>query len=243
VSTDGGTNFSNIANGGVYSGATTATLTITGATTALNTYRYRCNLSNTTCTVPTSSANALLTVRQLPTVSLTAAPLTVLLPGQVTTLTATPSASTGGVLTTSWLYNGAVPVPAITGNTYVANVEHIGTYQVLISETFTGPALVCSNQSAIVTISTTESSRLFIFPSPNDGRFTVSYYNNGGTSTKRKISIFDSKGSNVYNAEFSISGPYTLLPINMEKGSRGIYYVVIGDATGMKLAEGKVHIR
>lgn len=243
VSTDGGTNFSNITNGGVYSGATTATLTITGTTTSLNTYRYRCNLSNATCTVPSTSGNALLTVRQLPTVSLVAAPLTTLLPGQSTTLTATPSASTGGVLTTTWLYNGAAPVPAITGNVYVANVEQVGTYQMLISETFTGPALVCSNQSTIVTITASASNKLFIFPSPNDGRFTVSYYNNGGTSTKRKISIFDSKGANVYNAEFSISGLYTLLPINLEKASRGIYYVVIGDANGMKLSAGKVHIR
>ncbi len=242
-SIDGGITYNNVSNGGVYSGATTANLIITGAVTGLNNNRYRCQLSNATCTVPTASNAAILNVRQLPTVNLVASPLTSLLPGQITTLTASPSATTGGTLTTTWLYNGAAPVPAITGNSYVVNVERTGTYQMLIQEVFTGPSLVCSNQSAIVTISAAVSSNLFIFPSPNDGRFTVSYYNNGSNSTKRKIAIFDSKGANVYNAEFAIAGPYTLLNINMERGSRGIYYVVVGDATGKKLADAKVHVR
>jgi hypothetical protein len=169
-----------------------------------------------------------------------AAPLTNLLPGQITTLTATPSASTGGTLTTNWIKNGTGFTNA--GNTYVANVEAIGTYSIAIQETFSS-GLVCSNQSADVIIGATISSQLFIFPSPNDGNFTVSYYNADGTSTQRKITIFDSKGAMVYNRQFNITGPYTLIPINLQSSSRGIYYVVVGDATGRKLADGKVHVR
>jgi|CXWL01.1.fsa_nt_gi hypothetical protein len=240
VSNDGGNTYNNISNGGVYSGVTTAALTITGATTALSYNAYRCQLSNATCTVPTASLGALLIVRQLPTVTLAASPLTSLLPGQTTTLTATPSASTGGILTTAWLYNGAAPTPAITGNSYVVNVEHIGAYQVLIQETFTSPALVCANQSAIVTINATVSGKLFIFPSPNDGQFTVSYYNNGGTSTSRTVTVYDSKGAKIYNAKFPVTGSYTLLGINIKPALSGIYYVVVADATGKKLAEGKI---
>ncbi|MEO5945483.1 MAG: zinc-dependent metalloprotease family protein [Chitinophagaceae bacterium] len=242
ISTNGGSSYVDIPNGGIYSGATTSTLNITGALTSMNSYLYRSKLSNAACTTPTISAAALLTVRQLPTVTLTASPLTSLLPGQITTLTATPSASIGGVITTNWVYNGT-PLPAITGNTYVVNIETTGSYQVFIQETFSSPSLVCSNQSALVIIDAIESSKLFIFPSPNDGRFTVSYFNSDGTSTKRKIAIYDSKGSSVYNAEFAISGRYTLLNINLEKAARGLYFVVIGDATGKKLAEGKVHVR
>ena len=145
--------------------------------------------------------------------------------------------------TTTWLYNGTASSPAITGNTYVVNVERIGTYQVLIQESFVSPALVCANQSAVVTINATVSDKLFIFPSPNDGRFTVSYYNNGGATTKRKIVIVDSRGATVYNREFSISGLYTLLNINLERASRGIYYVLVGDASGIRLADGRVHVR
>ena len=240
VSIDGGITYNNISNAGVYTGTTTATLSITGATAALNNNRYRCQLSNASCIIPTASNGALLTVRQLPTVTLTALPITSLLPGQTTTLTATPSTATGGAITMAWLFNGVAPVPAITGNTYVVNVEHTGTYQMQIQESFTSPSLSCSNQSAIVTINAEVSSSLFIFPSPNDGRFTVSYYNNSAINTTRMVTVYDSKGAKVYNARFLLNGPYTLLGIDLQPALTGIYYIVVGDATGKKLAEGKI---
>ncbi len=235
-----GTGFINVVNGGVYSGATTSSLSITGASTGINGYQYRCNLSNATCLTAIPTNAVILTVRQLPTVSLSASPLTSLLPGQTTTLTATPSATTGGILTTNWFFNtGAI---SNTGNTRVVNVEQVGDYRVTIQESFTG-GLVCSNQSSLVPIIATPSPKLFIFPSPNDGRFTVAYYNDGGVSTKRTIAIFDSKGSNVYYKLFDIVGAYTLLGIDLRTNNTGIYYVVVGDANGKKLAEGKVHVR
>ncbi len=239
VSTDGGANWNAVSNAAPYSGATTATLTITGTTTSLNGNRYRCQLSNATCTVPTVSNAGILTVRQLPTIGLTAAPLTALLPGQTTTLTATPSASTGGSIGLSWLFNSnLLPVP---GNTYVVNVENVGSYYVFIQEIW--PGLTCSNRSPTVTIDASASPKLFIFPSPNDGTFKVAYYNDGGASTQRTIAIFDSKGSLVYNSQINISGAYTLIGIDLQRANTGIYYVVIGDANGKKLAEGKVHVK
>ncbi|MGQ0739622.1 MAG: reprolysin-like metallopeptidase [Bacteroidota bacterium] len=241
VSTDGGANWNNVNNGGVYSGATMATLSITGAAVSMSTYRYRCQLSNAICTAPTNSNGAaVLTVRQLPAVGLTASALS-LLPGKTSTLTATPSASTGGTLSTSWFFN-TNPITN-TGNIRVVNVEQVGSYQVRIQETWPS-SLVCSNQSAVITIDATVSDTLFIFPSPNDGTFTVSYYNNnGGASTQRRIVIIDSKGSKVYDRQFSITGAYTLLNINMKNAGRGIHYVLVGDASGAKLISGKVHIR
>lgn len=240
VSTNGGINWNPVNNVAPYSGATTATLSITNATTAISTYRYRCLLSNATCTTPIPTNTALLTVRQLPSVTLSASPLTSLLPGQVTTLTAIPSPSTGGTLTTSWFLNGNGV--SNTGNTRDVNVEQVGDYLVTIQETFAG-GLVCSNQSSIVQIKATPSPKLFIFPSPNDGTFKVAYYNDGGVSTKRTIAIFDSKGSMVYDRKFDISGAYTLLAIDLKTANTGIYYVVVGDAGGKKLATGKVHVR
>ncbi len=235
-----GAGFSNVVNGGVYSGATTATLNITGATTGMNGYQYRSNLSNATCTTPIPTNTVLLTVRQLPSVTLSASPLTSLLPGQTTTLTANPSPSTGGTLTTSWFLNGTGFTN--TGNTWLVDVEHVGDYLVRIQETFAG-GLVCSNQSSLVQITATKSPRVFIFPSPNDGTFKVAYYNDGGASTKRTIVIFDSKGSKVYDRQFDINGAYTLLAIDLRRANTGIYYVVVGDANGKKLATGKVHVR
>ena len=243
VSTDGGTTWSNISNGGVYSGATTTTLNITGATASLNNNRYRALLSSGTCSTPTVSNGAQITVRQTPTVTLSPGALTSLLPGQTTTLSAVTSASTGGTQTLTWSVNGSAPTPPITGNTFVANVEHIGEFQVTVAETFTNPALTCSSTSAAIKIDATASPRLFVYPTPNDGKFNIAYYNNGGTATSRRVAIFDSKGTMIYNKQFNVAGLYTIIPIDIQSASRGIYYVVIGSATGAKLAEAKVHVR
>jgi hypothetical protein len=234
-----GSGFVNVTNTGVYSGANTATLTITGAPANMSGYQYRCLLSNATCTSPTISASATLTVRQLPTVGLTANPLTSLLPGQSTTLTATPSASTGGTLTITWLYNGT-PV-SNPGNTRVVNVEQIGNYQVQIQETWPS-TLNCSNASTVVTIDAPPSQKLFIFPSPNNGQFTVSYYNSAGNSIGRTVVIYDSKGRQIFNKRFTVSGPYTLIPIDIRPAQGGVFHVVIGDNNGNKLITGKVMI-
>jgi predicted secreted protein len=51
-----GSGFANLANGGVYSGVNTATLSITGTTTALNGYQYRAIASGTCPPVATSAA-------------------------------------------------------------------------------------------------------------------------------------------------------------------------------------------
>lgn len=68
VSTDGGTSYTNLANGGVYSGATTATLTLTNVPPSLNNNRYRCVVSNASCT-PGISTGAVLTVNTFPIIS------------------------------------------------------------------------------------------------------------------------------------------------------------------------------
>ncbi len=62
-----GSGFGNITNGAPYSGATTATLNITGATSGMNGYTYRCNITGN-CPVGSSvSSNSVtLTVNPLP---------------------------------------------------------------------------------------------------------------------------------------------------------------------------------
>ena len=56
VSIDGGTTFSNISDGGVYSGTATGTLTITAATAALNQYEYQAVFTNSAGTVTSNPA-------------------------------------------------------------------------------------------------------------------------------------------------------------------------------------------
>lgn len=61
VSTNGGSSYSNVSNGGVYSGATTATLTISNST-GLDTYRYRARVTSNGGAPAVNSSGALLSV-------------------------------------------------------------------------------------------------------------------------------------------------------------------------------------
>ena len=59
VSTDGGSSWSNVVDGGIYSGATTDFLSLTGATAANDTYQYRVQVNTTECNAVTSAAATL----------------------------------------------------------------------------------------------------------------------------------------------------------------------------------------
>ncbi len=64
-STNGGGSFTNVTNGGVYSGATTATLTLSGVTQGMNSYQYRCLVTGSCSGAPVSTA-ATLTITDVP---------------------------------------------------------------------------------------------------------------------------------------------------------------------------------
>ena len=233
VSRDGGISYTNISN------ATGKILTLLTTTIADNNNRYRCQLFTPACPTPANSDAALLVVRSLPTIGLSATPLTSLLPGQTTVLAATPSQSVGGIVSKQWIKDGT-PFN-YNGNLIALNVEKVGSYQLSIQEVFAS-GLTCVNQSPVVKIIAPRSDQLFIFPNPNDGKFTVSYYNASG-NTSRIITVYDAKGSRVYSEKLEISGAYTLLDINIKSTQGGIYFVVVGDTAGKKIIEGKVLIK
>jgi hypothetical protein len=79
VSTDGGGIFADLSNGGVYSGVTSSTMTITNASLSLSGYLYRCRISGT-CTPQVFTDPALLTV--LPNI-VTVCQSSTVCPGQV----------------------------------------------------------------------------------------------------------------------------------------------------------------
>lgn len=229
VSTNGGVSFSNINN------ANSATLIIANAAISQTNNQYRVLLTGQSGI--TISDAAVLTVHELPTISLTAAPLTSLTPDLTTTLTAIPSASTGGVVSITWFKDGTAI--SVTGNTLPVDVAELGNYQVKIEETW-ADGNVCVNESEVVAITANASASLFIYPSPNDGRFTVSYYNTTGGNTKQSVTVYDAKGAKVYNKIFTFSGPYELHDIDIRGKARGVYFVVVGDANGKKIIDGKV---
>jgi len=61
-STDGGSTWNNASNGGVYSGTTTTSLTLTNPPIGMDTYRYRCIVTGACTPVATSDGNATLSV-------------------------------------------------------------------------------------------------------------------------------------------------------------------------------------
>lgn len=65
LSTNGGVSWSNVTDGGLYSGSLTSVLTITGVPASMNDYRYRCVVSDGT---PATSLAGTLTVNPAPTV-------------------------------------------------------------------------------------------------------------------------------------------------------------------------------
>lgn len=68
VSTDGGATFNPVTNGGIYSGALTSQLNITGATLSMNGYKYKVDIAGT-CPSSLSSNVVTLTVFPTPTVN------------------------------------------------------------------------------------------------------------------------------------------------------------------------------
>jgi hypothetical protein len=236
VSTNGGMSYTNLANDGIYSGVNTPTLTLTGITAALNNNRYRVLFSNTICTATTPSTGALLTVNARPTVTLSA-PQSNILPGQTILITAAilPVATGFDI---SW-YKNDVLIPGVTGNTYLVDSVEVGAYKVKIVNQATG----CNNESNELVIGASSSDRLFIFPNPNNGQFSLSYFNASGTSTQQTIRVYDDHGMLVYAAKVSVTGPYTIFTVNLKQVARGVYLVVVGDAAGKRLAKEKIIIR
>lgn len=233
VSSNGGTVWGNITNGGVYAGATSSTLAISNITAAMNGYLYRAVVSGAAPCPPVNSNLATLNVTPQPLISASALSL---LAGQQSVLTVNVTPGPG--ISFAWYLNGIL-LPA-TGNSIVATVNSLGDYRVIIN------SVTGSCQSELVAITATPSAKLFIFPSPNNGRFTVSYYTDiSGTNTnlKQQITIYDTWGRRVWNKEYSVSQAYQLHDIDMRGFGGGVYYVVLRDVFGNKIKTGEVVIK
>jgi hypothetical protein len=120
----------------------------------------------------------------------------------------------------------------------VITVNETGSYKVTAANAVTG---LCSTTSNTVVVAAEPSAKLFIYPSPTSGRFNVSYYN-AGVATQQSITIYDSKGARVYNKVFAVTQPYQLHAFDFRSFGRGVYYVILRDASGKKIKTGKVAV-
>ena len=235
VSTDAGATWSNITNGGVYSGATTATLNLTGVPGSYTNNQYRAVLAVTACSSTENSGAATLTVNPLPVIVINAGPYTKLYPGIKTTITA--AVSPNAAVTYQWYKNG-IPVPGATNERIEVDIDNLGDYSVMVND-----VNGCNNSSASLTISEAANDILFIYPSPNTGQFQVRYYNlNGNAVNPRTLSIYDSKGARVFSRTYNITLPYSRMDVDMSNYSKGIYRVELGDVNGKRIKTGSVVI-
>lgn len=230
VSTDGGLTYNNI------SGATSATLTVSGVTATMSGNRYRFVVTSAPCAAVTSTSIGTLTVNPLPAASVTATDLT-LTPGQPTTITAS---SNPAAATYSWTYNGSAL--STTGNSVTAGIDQIGTYTV----TATTAAGCASSAPATITIGAEASDRLWIYPNPNQGAFQVRLYYVGTPSEKRVINIYNSAGQLVVSKEFdmtNLTSPYLRMDFDLGPDSKGTYVVKAIDKYTGRIVSGLVVIQ
>ena len=72
--------------------------------------------------------------------------------------------------------------------------------------------------------------------------FLVTYYT-PGSNARTTVSVYDSKGAQVYSKQYNIQTAYQKLDVDMSKHSAGVYRVVLHDRNGKKLADGSVVIQ
>jgi hypothetical protein len=235
VSTNSGNTWTNITNGGVYSGATTATLTITAPPVTMSGYLYRAIVTGAAPCAAATSFQVILRVNPLPTIVIAANPYTSLFPGLVTTLTSTVSPSAASSYT--WLRNGVAVSGAITGTLNV-DVDGLGEYQLRVTDVNN-----CTNLSNKITIKDSASGNCFLYPNPTSGKFQVRYYSVANNLLPRSLTIYDAKGDRVLTQMYAIGRPYDRMDVDMRAYGKGLYWVEIGDRNGNRLAMCRVVIQ
>ena len=223
-----------ITNGGVFSGATTGTLVISAPPVSMNGWVFRDSVKGAAPCGFVASNIARLTVNPLPTIVLSAAPYTKLLPGMKTTLSSTVSPIAA---TYTWLKNGSA-VSGGTNATLTIDVDGIGDYSLRVTD-----VNGCSNTSGIITVTDSVSGKVFIYPNPNNGQFQVRYHsvaNNAGLP--RGINVYDARGKRVLSQSYSIAAPYARMDVDLRNHGAGVYWIEVVDASGNRLAMGRAEV-
>lgn len=220
LSTNAGSTWTNIAN------ANAASLTLTAVTTAMNTYQYRCIVTNT-CFTATSNA-AVLTVNALPTV--TATDLwnrRVCISDTLVPLIGTPA---GG----NWSGIG------VSGFNFVPPTTAVGTYT--LTYTYTNTAgCTASDTTKVVVVDCPERIRLLrdnaviVYPNPNNGQFN--FRMNSTLYNYLGMDVYTTAGQRVYQKVFSGLVYGRVVPINLTHLPKGVYMIKFFYDDGARTSE------
>ncbi|MGG9962482.1 T9SS type A sorting domain-containing protein [Ferruginibacter sp. SUN106] len=227
VTTNGGVTFLNITDGGVYSGATTATLTITAPPISMSGYRYRVIINGSVACATVVSNAATLTVNPLPVIVIYTHPYHKLLPGLTTTLASIVTPNAAAAYT--WFHDGLV-VPGATADTLLVDFNNIGLYQLRVID-ING----CTNVSDTMSIRDSALGKMFVFPNPSSGRFQVRYYNTPNTASPRTLTVYDNTGQRTITRSFTQTISYERLDIDVRSHGKGLYWVELTDKDGKRL--------
>ncbi|MBL0147010.1 MAG: T9SS type A sorting domain-containing protein [Chitinophagaceae bacterium] len=222
-----------LANGGVYSGVTSQTLTITNPPVSMNGYVFRDSVKGAAPCGAAFSNVVRLTVNPLPTVVISAAPYTKLFPGLTTTLSSTSSPA-AAIYT--WKKNGAV----VGGSTPTlsVNVDGMGDYTLTVQD-----VNGCIGSSNTVSISDSINGKVFIYPNPNGGVFQVRYHSGLNNVLPRGLNIYDAKGARIRTDQYSNTAPYSRMDVDLRPYGTGIYWIEVVDRNGDRLAVGRAVVQ
>ena len=233
VSTNSGLTYTNVA------GATAATLTLTGITQAMNNNLYQVIVTVAPCATTVTSAAAKLTVTPLPVITI-AAPITQLVPGRTTTITATSNPGPLTPASFSWTLNG-VAVAGATSSTIGVDIDKIGVYRATVTD-ING----CVATSTALTIGTEASDKLWIYPNPTDGVFQVRLFQATDAYTRREVSVWNSNGQLITKKSFDFvrgMSPYYSMNFDLSKAAPGTYLVKVTEKNTMRIVSGLIVVQ
>jgi len=211
------------------SGATAANFIVANATLGMNTNTYRVLISGFCSSV--ISTHATLNVNALPTVSIVASPLALLIPGQSTSILSQVNPAGGNY---NWQFNGSTITGASANQLSNLTVSNQGTYRLIYTD-----ANGCVTTSNSVTIAPGNSNNLFVYPNPNNGRFSVRY--NNSVNELLTINVYDPKGSKILTRSVTGNMPYAIIDIQIRQPhATGIYIVEVVNSLGLKIAGKRV---
>ncbi len=223
VSTDNGANFNNLSNGGVYSGVTTNTLSISNVTLSMNNYQYRCIVSNSYGSV-TSDVATLTTDSENPTITCVA--------NQTVTADATNTYTVSDTEFNPTATNDNCGVASIINNfNSTSTLEGATLPEGTTTITWTvtdnaGNTATCSfnvlvnNYNGIADLS---ANGISIYPNPTSGKLTI----NNEQLTIKNIEITDITGKTILSfSNFQIN-QFSNYEIDLSDFENGIYIISI----------------
>lgn len=190
-----------------------------------------------TCGTTRPCETVTVTVTPIPTMSVEVLGDTSLLPGKTTTLIATATPASSGLVYT-WRKDGVV-VNGATGSSLTVGIDDLGLYTVS-AQTLQG----CASTSLGRRITAAASEQAWISPNPTSGPFKVRYYSRATVfNFQRILYIYDQQGRLVLSRNYQITGPYSSMDVDFSAMSKGTYYVFIGKTVGERIAVGKLIVQ